>query len=143
MDFIVNLPSDKIPLSSDEKDVLQWLYPTSVETEHPVTEKPNTEKEVIVQNKISHELTGLTISQCDITEVSDDFLTNLTQLESSPFFVTANLAYMPTLNPLPKLKNFDWRVDIKTASDLVPRMSYPTCIVQLKVYVYVMYFVCV
>lgn len=58
MDFIVNLPSDKIPLSSDEKDVLQWLYPTSVETEqvvteHPVMEKPNTEKEVIVQNKIS------------------------------------------------------------------------------------------
>ena len=49
MDFIVNLPSDKIPLSSDEKDVLQWLYPTSVETEqvvteHPITEKPNAEK---------------------------------------------------------------------------------------------------
>lgn len=63
MDFIVNLPSDKIPLSSDEKDVLEWLYPlTSQNTENKmvdnqkvittITEKP-TEQKVVIQNKMS------------------------------------------------------------------------------------------
>ena len=28
---------------------------------------------------------------------------------------------------------FDWRVDVKSASDNVSRMSVPTCILQLKV----------
>ncbi len=56
MDFIINLPSDKIPLSSDEKDVLHWLYPPSKETsDHPTqpTVEPVVVKEVVVQNKIS------------------------------------------------------------------------------------------
>ena len=35
---------------------------------------------------------------------------------------------------LPKLANFDWRVDVKTASDTVTRMSVPTCILNLQVY---------
>lgn len=60
MDFIVNLPSDKIPLSSDEKDVLEWLYPNTLETKEEkvltnskITEKIPVEKDVTVQNKIS------------------------------------------------------------------------------------------
>lgn len=34
---------------------------------------------------------------------------------------------------LPKLADFDWRVDVKTSSDAITRMSMPTCLVQLKV----------
>jgi hypothetical protein len=35
---------------------------------------------------------------------------------------------------LPKLKEFDWRVDVKRASDATESMSVPTVIVQLKVW---------
>lgn len=34
---------------------------------------------------------------------------------------------------LPRLMDFDWRVDTKMASDSVSRMSVPTCIIQMKV----------
>ncbi|XP_072032992.1 COMM domain-containing protein 9-like [Amphiura filiformis] len=34
---------------------------------------------------------------------------------------------------LPRLVDFDWRVDIKTSSDTLARMSMPTCVLQLKV----------
>ncbi|XP_048727247.1 COMM domain-containing protein 9-like isoform X2 [Ostrea edulis] len=34
---------------------------------------------------------------------------------------------------LPRLVDFDWRVDTKMASDAVSRMSVPTCILQMKV----------
>ena len=34
---------------------------------------------------------------------------------------------------LPKLADFDWRVDVKTSSDAITRMSMPTCLVQFKV----------
>mmetsp|Transcript_3114 Transcript_3114/g.7487 ORF Transcript_3114/g.7487 Transcript_3114/m.7487 type:complete len:196 (+) Transcript_3114:294-881(+) len=34
---------------------------------------------------------------------------------------------------LPALKDFDWRIDIKTASDKVSRMSAPTALIQMKV----------
>ncbi|KXJ18130.1 COMM domain-containing protein 9 [Exaiptasia diaphana] len=34
---------------------------------------------------------------------------------------------------LPHLLDFDWRVDVKTSSDAITRMSIPTCIMQLKV----------
>ena len=34
---------------------------------------------------------------------------------------------------LPRLVDFDWRVDMKAASDSVNRMTQPTCLVQLKV----------
>lgn len=34
---------------------------------------------------------------------------------------------------LPRLVDFDWRVDTKMASDSVSRMSVPTCILQMKV----------
>lgn len=34
---------------------------------------------------------------------------------------------------LPKLKEFDWRIDIKSASDTSARLSMPTAIVQMKV----------
>ncbi|XP_025084933.1 COMM domain-containing protein 9-like isoform X2 [Pomacea canaliculata] len=33
---------------------------------------------------------------------------------------------------LPKLVDFDWRVDVKTSSDAVARMSVPTCILNLQ-----------
>eukprot|EP00057_Strongylocentrotus_purpuratus_P004585 XP_003729007.1 PREDICTED: COMM domain-containing protein 9 isoform X1 [Strongylocentrotus purpuratus] len=33
----------------------------------------------------------------------------------------------------PKLVDFDWRVDIKTSSDTLARMSVPTCILQLQI----------
>ena len=35
---------------------------------------------------------------------------------------------------LPKLKEFDWRIDIKSASDTMARLSMPTAIVQMKVW---------
>ncbi|CAH3162058.1 unnamed protein product [Porites lobata] len=34
---------------------------------------------------------------------------------------------------LPKLIDFDWRVDVKTSSNAIGRMSMPTCIMQLQV----------
>ena len=34
---------------------------------------------------------------------------------------------------LPKLVDFDWRVDVKTSSNAISRMSMPTCIMQLQV----------
>ena len=34
---------------------------------------------------------------------------------------------------LPRLIDFDWRVDVKTSSDSVMRMAVPTCLVQMKV----------
>lgn len=34
---------------------------------------------------------------------------------------------------MPKLADFDWRVDVKTSSDAITRMSVPTCLLQLKV----------
>ena len=34
---------------------------------------------------------------------------------------------------LPRLTDFDWRVDVKTASDAISRMSVPTCILQMQV----------
>lgn len=34
---------------------------------------------------------------------------------------------------LPRLIDFDWRVDVKTSSDSVTRMAVPTCLVQMKV----------
>ena len=36
---------------------------------------------------------------------------------------------------LPRLVDFDWRVDVKTASDSASRMAQPTCLVQMKVHV--------
>ena len=36
---------------------------------------------------------------------------------------------------LPKLQEFDWRIDVKTSSDTISRMSAPTCLLQLKVIV--------
>ena len=37
------------------------------------------------------------------------------------------------LASMPKLQEFDWRVDVKTSSDTIARMSAPTCLLQLKV----------
>jgi len=34
---------------------------------------------------------------------------------------------------LPQLKEFDWRIDIKTSADTVTRMSVPTALVQMKI----------
>ncbi|XP_077994929.1 COMM domain-containing protein 9-like [Glandiceps talaboti] len=34
---------------------------------------------------------------------------------------------------LPRLVDFDWRVDLKTSTDTISRMSMPTCVVQLKI----------
>ncbi|XP_046863670.1 COMM domain-containing protein 9-like [Xenia sp. Carnegie-2017] len=40
---------------------------------------------------------------------------------------------MTTQVSLPKLADFDWRVDVKTSSDAITRMSVPTCLLQLKI----------
>ena len=34
---------------------------------------------------------------------------------------------------LPRLKEFDWRIDVKSASDAVTRLQVPTCLLELKV----------
>jgi hypothetical protein len=67
MDFIVNLPSDKIPLSSDEKDVLEWLYPPTtqnvenqiVNKEKVVTTEKPIEQKVILQTQTKMSLMPL------------------------------------------------------------------------------------
>lgn len=37
---------------------------------------------------------------------------------------------------MPRLTEFDWRVDLKMASGKIARMSEPTCILHLKVSFY-------
>ena len=37
---------------------------------------------------------------------------------------------------LPKLEEFDWRVDIKSASDLIGQISVPTVLVAMKASIY-------
>jgi COMM domain containing 9 len=37
---------------------------------------------------------------------------------------------------LPRLESFDWRVDIKSASDLIGNISVPTVLVEMKVITY-------
>ena len=44
-----------------------------------------------------------------------------------PFFISYQIV------SLPKLIDFDWRVDVKTSSNAISRMSMPTCIMQLQV----------
>lgn len=51
MEKIYNLPVDKIPLSKEEKDVFQWLYPKN-EKETPSMNKNNQESSV-VEKKIT------------------------------------------------------------------------------------------
>ncbi|XP_064386829.1 COMM domain-containing protein 9-like [Halichondria panicea] len=34
---------------------------------------------------------------------------------------------------LPRLVDFDWRVDVKTSSDTAVRMAQPTCLLQMKI----------
>ena len=51
--------------------------------------------------------------------------------------VASNLATWRDLSSnnelsLPTLKEFDWRIDIKTSSDKVARMSVPTALVQVS-----------
>ncbi|KAK7098654.1 COMM domain-containing protein 9-like [Littorina saxatilis] len=66
----------------------------------------------------------------------DDFHKNLRDLISK--IIIDNMAEWKSqaVNAhvsLPKLADFDWRVDVKTASDTVARMSVPTCILSLQV----------
>eukprot|EP01137_Pigoraptor_chileana_P006589 Opistho-2@3278 len=51
-------------------------------------------------------------------------------VEHLPVWRAASLANQISL---PKLEDFDWRIDIKTASDSLSRMSQPTVLVQMKV----------
>jgi uncharacterized membrane protein YdbT with pleckstrin-like domain len=44
MEKIYNLPIDKIPLSTEEKDVFQWLYPKEKTEKTEKIEKDNNEK---------------------------------------------------------------------------------------------------
>lgn len=46
-DLIKNLPTDKIPLSKEENDMIDWLFPKTEEKEH----KPEKEKEEKVYDK--------------------------------------------------------------------------------------------
>ena len=50
-------------------------------------------------------------------------------------YIVHVLLYVYIMLPvsLPRLVNFDWRVDVKTSSDSATRMAQPTCIVQMKV----------
>ncbi|XP_074660254.1 COMM domain-containing protein 9-like [Tubulanus polymorphus] len=42
-------------------------------------------------------------------------------------------AAVNNLVSMPKLIDFDWRVDLKTSTDSISRMSVPTCILQMQV----------
>ncbi|KAK2171089.1 hypothetical protein NP493_1104g03004 [Ridgeia piscesae] len=66
----------------------------------------------------------------------DDFHTNLRDLLTK--IITQRLPdwknhTVNNLVSLPRLVDFDWRVDIKTSSNVISRMSVPTCILQLQV----------
>ena len=55
------------------------------------------------------------------------------QQEDSFPFNQLMLVFINFLVSLPRMVDFDWRVDIKTSSDSIARMSVPTCILQMKV----------
>lgn len=66
----------------------------------------------------------------------DNFHKNLKELLSK--IIAGNLSSWRSKSisnqvSLPKLVDFDWRVDIKSSSDSLSRMSVPTCILQLKI----------
>ena len=66
----------------------------------------------------------------------DDFHRNLRDLlvklivEALPSW---RRAAIEDLVGLPRLAEFDWRVDVKSASNRLNRMAEPTCFVQIKV----------
>ncbi|KAM6969785.1 COMM domain-containing protein 9 [Aplochiton taeniatus] len=51
-------------------------------------------------------------------------------LEQSPTWRNEALASQISL---PRLKNMEWRVDVKTSSDSVSRMAVPTCLVNMQI----------
>ncbi|XP_028395768.1 COMM domain-containing protein 9-like [Dendronephthya gigantea] len=70
------------------------------------------------------------------TSFPGDFHKNLKDLlakiiaENMPEWRSLSMANQVSL---PKLVDFDWRVDVKTSSDAIQRMSMPTCLIQLKI----------
>ncbi|XP_067655740.1 COMM domain-containing protein 9-like [Haliotis asinina] len=71
-----------------------------------------------------------------ITIFPDNFHKNLRDLLTKIFM--DHMAGWKTqaaggLVSLPKMVDFDWRVDVKTSSDTVARMSVPTCILNMQV----------
>ncbi|EDV29431.1 uncharacterized protein TRIADDRAFT_51748 [Trichoplax adhaerens] len=66
----------------------------------------------------------------------DDFHKNLRELlskilaESMPKWKASAINRQVSL---PRLEDFDWRVDLKVSSDTINRMAMPTCIMQLKI----------
>ncbi|KAL5006642.1 hypothetical protein ScPMuIL_015448 [Solemya velum] len=66
----------------------------------------------------------------------DDFHKNLRDLLIKIIIDNLNTWRMMSINnqvSLSKMVDFDWRVDIKTSSDSMSRMSVPTCLLQMKV----------
>ncbi|GBN46025.1 COMM domain-containing protein 9 [Araneus ventricosus] len=67
----------------------------------------------------------------------DDFHKNLRDLLSKiiaeKFGTWKSLAAKDSVS-VPKLTEFDWRVDLKMASGKIARMSEPTCILHLKIH---------
>ncbi|GFR15084.1 COMM domain-containing protein 9 [Trichonephila clavata] len=67
----------------------------------------------------------------------DDFHKNLRDLLSKiiaeKYGTWKNLAANESVS-VPKLTEFDWRVDLKMASSKIARMSEPTCILNLKIH---------
>ena len=51
MEKIYNLPVDKIPLSNEEKDVFQWLYPSKEETNEIVEKDSKQTKPLTLNSK--------------------------------------------------------------------------------------------
>ncbi|KAK3103418.1 hypothetical protein FSP39_019060 [Pinctada imbricata] len=54
-------------------------------------------------------------------------------VNSQDFLTTYVCAIELASTSLPRMVDFDWRVDIKTSSDTITRMAVPTCILQMKV----------
>merc|ERR1712150_37667 len=87
----------------------------------------------LIKNAVFH---GSTDPKVIVTLYPDGFHKNLRDLLSK--IIIENLPSwkahaINNLVSMPRLVDFDWRVDVKSSSDSISRMSVPTCILQLQV----------
>ncbi|XP_006821404.1 COMM domain-containing protein 9-like [Saccoglossus kowalevskii] len=117
--------------------------------EYPKTVTENIAATLRVQQNIAKQLlvTLSSLIRCAIFEGCSDFMSvqdlfpdnfhkNLKDLLSKIIADNISTWRNRSLNnqiSLPRLVDFDWRVDLKTSTDTISRMSMPTCILQLKV----------
>ena len=89
MEKIENLPIDKIPLSTEEKDVFQWLYPKKKVIEEDTENKETENNKTINKNTIFYLYILLfSVSLFSVLYPKTNILWNkvIPTNENSPFF---------------------------------------------------------